>query len=229
MRLVLYATGFLLGVEKCGLRGIGVLGVGKMRRPRQSWEPGAWPRRVSRAEPVRAVLVEGRVRRALYPLLFAVFRWKRTCRRRRTPHLFTIAYLWLNKYLTCCERPLLALLCLLSKHYVLKLWYVLSCVCYLCLTLVMFWSVQFSATAKASLSKVGWKPASLVLRWAKIRNWYLQVYFRKDICKLRNLSLSAPLAGLSDVPLSVSIRFDVVYDSAVLSEFALKHNATCFD
>lgn len=136
-----------------------------------------------------AVVVEGAplIVHALYRLLFAVFRRKRACRRLRMLHLFTtLVHLWLRKYLTWCERPLLVISfvkCFSNNCYIrdLMFWYCETCLVFCVLTVLLEQHLElyklssccsvrqrFSATAKASTSTVGWTPIFPVLRWANI-------------------------------------------------------------
>lgn len=130
----------------------------------------------------------GRGRGALVPLasklLFAVRHRKRTCRRHRALHYLHSVHLWPRKYLSWCEKPFLVqptigflnfvfvqtcLLC--AKFCTVRL--VISTFLRVLKTHCMFWSIRIriSATAKASAPKVGWTPASPVLRWGKISIW----------------------------------------------------------
>lgn len=125
---------------------------------------------------VRAAVVEGRPARA-YRLLSAACRRERTCYRHRMLR-FQRVHLWLRKYLTWSERPLLVDcvyiqeakpdLCDRSDCKVLSFFcaIVFEGICKLS-WFEVFSGARISATAKASKSTVGWTPTSPLLRWAK--------------------------------------------------------------
>lgn len=112
--LVFFSWNTASGVASCqggwATEGLAWHGLQRSRLPLPLWRAS---KSVSLAVP-RAYSGRGRgeprIALAPYRLLFAVFRRKRACRRHRMLHLFTPhVYLWLRKYLTWCERPLLVI------------------------------------------------------------------------------------------------------------------------